>query len=74
MIALVPHARAYLSFATLTIMQPVHYHNEIQSVKLMGKKINAQCKHVVKSVPLSVITIPVMLCKTFCFMWILERQ
>ncbi len=29
MIALAPHARTQLSFATLTIMQPVHYHNKI---------------------------------------------
>ncbi len=41
-----------LSFATLTIMQPVHYHNEIQSVR-QKKKHTAQFKYVVKSVPLS---------------------
>ncbi len=67
MIALVPHA---LIFASLTIMQPVHYHNEIQSVKHMEKK-HCSFKYVIKSVSLSVITIPV---KIVCFTWIFERQ
>ncbi len=37
MIALAPHACAQLSFATLTIMQPVHYHNEIVTVHTAGR-------------------------------------
>ncbi len=42
MIAPAPHTRGQLSFATLTIMQPVHYHNKIQSVKHMEKNHTAQ--------------------------------
>ncbi len=34
-------------------MQPVHYHNKIQSVKHKKKKCTAQFKYVVKSVSLS---------------------
>ena len=55
MIVLVQHACTKLSFATLT-MQPVYYHNKIQSVKRMEKKHTAQLKYVIKSVLLSVIT------------------
>ncbi len=58
MIAVAQHARTQLSFATLTMMQPVHYHNKIQSVKHMGKKRTTQFKYVVKSVSLSDITVP----------------
>ncbi len=38
-------------------MQPGHYHYKKQSVKHMEKKHTAQFKYVVKSVPLSVITV-----------------
>ncbi len=50
--------RTQLSFATLTIMQPVHYHYKKQSVKHGKKNHTAQFKYVVKSVPLSIITVP----------------
>ncbi len=38
-------------------MQPVHYHYKKQSVKHIEKTHTAQFKYVVKSVPLSVITV-----------------
>ncbi len=55
-IAPAPHVLAF-KHSTLTV-QPVRYPYKKQSVQHMEKKHTAQSKYVVKSVLLSVITVP----------------